>query len=73
MDKEEVLTIPTFDGRIIYQEIIDATQGFNAKFCIGEGGYGTVYKAKLIFGDAYAVKKLTSLCDGIFHSKRVFK
>ena len=72
MDKEEVLTIPTFDGRIMYQEIIDATQGFDAKFCIGEGGYGTVYKAKLISGDAYAVKKLTSSCDGNISQQKEF-
>ena len=44
-DKEEVFTISAFDGRIMYQEIFDATQGFDAKFCIGEGGYGTIYKA----------------------------
>uniref|UniRef100_A0A7N2MJ51 non-specific serine/threonine protein kinase n=1 Tax=Quercus lobata TaxID=97700 RepID=A0A7N2MJ51_QUELO len=80
MDKEEVLTIPTFDGRtiptfdgrIMYQEIIDATQGFDAKFCIGEGGYGTIYKAKLISGDAYAVKKLTSSCDGNISQQKEF-
>nr|XP_023896341.1 probable leucine-rich repeat receptor-like protein kinase At1g35710 [Quercus suber] len=61
MDNEEVLTLSTFDGRKLYQEIIDATQGFDANFCIGEGGYGTVYKAELISGDIVAVKKLTSL------------
>nr|XP_023912423.1 MDIS1-interacting receptor like kinase 2-like [Quercus suber] len=72
MDKEEVLTIPTFDGRIMYQEIIDATQGFDAKFCIGKGGYGIVYKAKLISGDTYAVKKLTSLCDGNVSQQKEF-
>ncbi|KAK4572205.1 hypothetical protein RGQ29_030580 [Quercus rubra] len=54
------------------QEIIDATQGFDAKFCIGEGGYGTVYKAKVISGDAYAVKKLTSLCDGNISQQKEF-
>ncbi|XP_065626431.1 MDIS1-interacting receptor like kinase 2-like [Quercus suber] len=72
MDKEEVFTIPTFDGRTIYQEIIDATQGFDAKFCIGEGGCGTFYKAQLSSGDTFAVKKLTSLCDGNISQQKEF-
>ena len=40
-----------------------------AKFCIGEVEYGTVCKAQLIFVDTFAVKKLTSLCDGISQQK----
>ena len=71
-DKEEVFTISTFDRRTMYQEIFDATQGFDAKFCIGEGGYGTVYKAQLISGDTFAVKKLTSLCDGNISQQKEF-
>ena len=72
MDKEEVFTLSTFDGRKLYQEIIDATQGFDAKFCIGEGGHGTVYKATLISGDIVAVKKLTSLHDSETSSQKEF-
>ena len=72
MDKEEVFTISTFDGRTMYQEIFDATQGFDAKFCIREGGYGTVYKAQLLFGDTFAIKKLTSLCDGNISQQKEF-
>uniref|UniRef100_A0A2N9ENQ0 non-specific serine/threonine protein kinase n=1 Tax=Fagus sylvatica TaxID=28930 RepID=A0A2N9ENQ0_FAGSY len=64
-DKEEVFTISTLDGRTMYKDIIDATQGFNAKFCIGKGGYGTVYKAKLLSGNIVAVKKLQSFRDGV--------
>ena len=72
MDKEEVFTISTLDGRTMYQEIFDATQGFDAKFCIGEGGYGIVYKAQLLSGDTFAVKKLTSLCDGNISQQKEF-
>jgi hypothetical protein len=61
---EEVFSISTFNGRAMYKEIIKATQGFDAKFCIGKGGYGTVYKAKLTFGNIVAVKKLLPLRDG---------
>uniref|UniRef100_A0A2N9GXY0 non-specific serine/threonine protein kinase n=1 Tax=Fagus sylvatica TaxID=28930 RepID=A0A2N9GXY0_FAGSY len=62
-DKEEVFTISTLDGRTMYKNIIDATQGFDAKFCIGKGGYGTVYKAQLLLGKIVAVKKLQSFRD----------
>ena len=71
-DKEEVFTISTFDGRTMYKEIFDATQGFDVKFCIGEGGYGIVYKAQLLSGDTFAVKKLTSMCDGNIAQQKEF-
>uniref|UniRef100_A0A2N9IA05 non-specific serine/threonine protein kinase n=1 Tax=Fagus sylvatica TaxID=28930 RepID=A0A2N9IA05_FAGSY len=62
-DKEEVFTISTLDGRTMYKNIIDATQGFDTMFCIDKGGYGTVYKAKLLSGKIVAVKKLQSFRD----------
>nr|XP_023914864.1 MDIS1-interacting receptor like kinase 2-like [Quercus suber] len=37
-----------------------------------EGGYGTVYKAQLISGDTFAVKKLISLCDGNISQQKEF-
>ncbi|KAM3730506.1 hypothetical protein ACB098_12G092600 [Castanea mollissima] len=72
INKEEVFTISTFDGRTMYQEIFDATQVFDAKFCIRKGGYGIVYKAHLISGETFAVKKLTSLCDGNISQQKEF-
>uniref|UniRef100_A0A2N9IY86 non-specific serine/threonine protein kinase n=1 Tax=Fagus sylvatica TaxID=28930 RepID=A0A2N9IY86_FAGSY len=71
-DKEEVFTISTLDGRTMYKDIIDATQGFDAKFCIGKGGYGTVYKAKLLSGNIVAVKKLQSFRDGEIAQQKEF-
>ncbi|KAK0595043.1 hypothetical protein LWI29_002942 [Acer saccharum] len=51
-----------FEGKIRYEEIISATQDFDDKYCIGHGGYGSVYKAKLPSSeDIVAVKKLHSL------------
>ena len=72
VDKEKVFTISSFDGRTLYQEIIDATQNFDANFCIGKGGYGTVYKARLISGNIVAVKKLQSLHDGEIAQQKEF-
>ncbi|KAK7849629.1 mdis1-interacting receptor like kinase 2 [Quercus suber] len=72
MDREEVFTISYFDGRMMFQEIIGTTEGFDAKFCIGKGGNGIVYKAKLKSGVIVAVKKLRSLCDGEIAQQKEF-
>ncbi|XP_042504826.1 MDIS1-interacting receptor like kinase 2-like [Macadamia integrifolia] len=53
-----LFSIWNFDGRIVYQEIIEATEDFDAKYCIGMGGYGSVYIAKLSTDQVVAVKKL---------------
>ncbi|KAL5807744.1 hypothetical protein ACOSQ3_028435 [Xanthoceras sorbifolium] len=55
-----VFSIWNYDGRIIYEDIIEATQDFDVKFCIGTGGYGSVYKAQLPSGEVFALKKLHS-------------
>ncbi|XP_050254998.1 MDIS1-interacting receptor like kinase 2-like [Quercus robur] len=72
MHNEQVFSIATFDGRAMYKEIIEATQDFDAMFCIGKGGHGTVYKANLPSGNIVAVKKLQSLGDGEIAPKKEF-
>ncbi|GMI80400.1 MDIS1-INTERACTING RECEPTOR LIKE KINASE2 [Hibiscus trionum] len=54
----DVFTVLGFNGRILHDSIIEATEDFNSNYCIGSGGYGTVYKAKLQTGEVVAVKKL---------------
>ena len=34
-----------YDGAIAYGDIIQATEDFDIKYCIGTGGYGSVYRA----------------------------
>ncbi|RDX91442.1 MDIS1-interacting receptor like kinase 2, partial [Mucuna pruriens] len=48
----------SYDGKIVYEDIIEATEGFDDKYLIGEGGSASVYKAKLPTGQIVAVKKL---------------
>ena len=69
---EEVFSISTFNGKAIYKEIIKSTEGFDAKFCIGKGGFGVVYKAKLISRNLVAVKKLLPLHDGEIGQQKEF-
>ncbi|KAI3418262.1 uncharacterized protein J3R85_013864 [Psidium guajava] len=47
-----------YDGKMAYENIIKATEGFDSKYYVGEGGYGVVYKAKLSANQAFAVKKI---------------
>ncbi|XP_028070746.1 MDIS1-interacting receptor like kinase 2-like isoform X2 [Camellia sinensis] len=59
----DLLSISIFDGRAMYNDIVKATKDFDATYCIGKGGYGTVYKAKLPSGNIVAVKKLYPLSE----------
>ncbi|CAL5386046.1 unnamed protein product [Camellia sinensis] len=55
---EDLLSISIFDGRAMYNDIVKATKDFDATYCIGKGGYGTVYKAKLPSANIVTMKKL---------------
>ncbi|KAH9741559.1 MDIS1-interacting receptor like kinase 2 [Citrus sinensis] len=51
-------SIWNYDGRITFEEMIEATEDFHIKYCIGTGGYGSVYRAQLSSGKLVALKKL---------------
>ncbi|KAK8518791.1 hypothetical protein V6N12_012035 [Hibiscus sabdariffa] len=53
-----IFTVLGFNGRVLHDNIIEATEDFSSEYCIGVGGYGTVYKAVLPTGQTVAVKKL---------------
>ncbi|KAI3843040.1 hypothetical protein MKX03_018295 [Papaver bracteatum] len=55
-----LFSIWIYDGKIVFEDIIEATEDFDDKSCIGTGGYGSVYKAELSTGQVVAVKKLHS-------------
>uniref|UniRef100_A0A5B6ZUR8 non-specific serine/threonine protein kinase n=1 Tax=Davidia involucrata TaxID=16924 RepID=A0A5B6ZUR8_DAVIN len=62
--KENMFGIWSYDGKMVYENIVEATEDFSSKHCIGVGGYGIVYKAQLPDGQVVAVKKLhASWCD----------
>ncbi|KAB2601852.1 LRR receptor-like serine/threonine-protein kinase [Pyrus ussuriensis x Pyrus communis] len=69
---DEIFSISHFDGKKLYWEIIRATNGFDSIFCIGKGGSGSVYKAKLPSGSIVAVKKLHQKLDGEETSQKEF-
>ncbi|PKI36143.1 hypothetical protein CRG98_043467 [Punica granatum] len=61
---ENLFTIWSYDGVIMYENIIEATEEFDSKYCIGSGAYGSVYKARLSTNQIVAVKKFHILPDG---------
>ncbi|KAL3514127.1 hypothetical protein ACH5RR_026844 [Cinchona calisaya] len=58
VDGDGFFSISVFDGRAMYRQILKATEVFNSTFCVGEGGYGSVYKVKLPSAEVVAVKRL---------------
>ncbi|OMO87270.1 hypothetical protein COLO4_20714 [Corchorus olitorius] len=54
----EIFTLWGYNGRMLYENIVEATEDFRFNYCIGSGGYGNVYKAVLPIGEVVAVKKL---------------
>ncbi|KAK4573503.1 hypothetical protein RGQ29_031456 [Quercus rubra] len=61
--KHNPFAVWSFDGKMVYENIIEATNDFDDKQCIGVGGYGSVYRAELPTGQVVAVKKFHGLRD----------
>ncbi|XP_043705582.1 MDIS1-interacting receptor like kinase 2-like [Telopea speciosissima] len=57
----DIFSIRNYDGTIAYNDIMVVTEEFDIRYCIGTGGYGSVYIAKLPTGKVVAVKKLHRL------------
>ncbi|XP_059653778.1 MDIS1-interacting receptor like kinase 2-like [Cornus florida] len=57
----DLFSIWNYDGTIAFEDIIEATEDFDIRYCIGTGGYGSVYRAQLPSGKVVALKKLHRL------------
>ncbi|KAG5545873.1 hypothetical protein RHGRI_018138 [Rhododendron griersonianum] len=64
VNNENLFAIWSYDGKMVYENIIEVTEDFSAKHCVGEGGCGSVYRASLPNGQVVAVKKLHASFDG---------
>ncbi|MFQ6646592.1 hypothetical protein Gotur_019841 [Gossypium turneri] len=60
-----IFTVLGFSGRVLHDNIIEATKDFSSDYCIGSGRYGSVYKAALTTAQVVAVKKLHRSKDNI--------
>ncbi|KAG6696168.1 hypothetical protein I3842_09G134700 [Carya illinoinensis] len=54
--------------RVSHHELLRATEGFNPCKLIGEGSFGSVYKATFLDGKDFAIKVLNLQIEGAFHS-----
>ncbi|XVE52331.1 hypothetical protein DITRI_Ditri02bG0114300 [Diplodiscus trichospermus] len=61
----DILTLWGYNGRALFENIIEATEDFSSNYCIGSRGYGFVYKAMLPIGQAIAIKKLHQSKDSM--------
>ncbi|XP_031272654.1 MDIS1-interacting receptor like kinase 2-like [Pistacia vera] len=55
-----LLSILNFEGKLMYEEIIRATNNFDSEYSISSGGYVSVCKAELPLGNVFAIKKFYS-------------
>ncbi|KAJ6874275.1 MDIS1-interacting receptor like kinase 2-like isoform X1 [Populus alba x Populus x berolinensis] len=62
-----------YNKRTEFNDIITATENFDDKYCIGNGGQGNVYKAMLPSGDVFAVKRLHPSEDNEFSKEYQLK
>ncbi|XP_058222213.1 MDIS1-interacting receptor like kinase 2-like [Rhododendron vialii] len=63
VEQDNLFAIWSYDGKMLYENIIESTEEFNLKYYVGEGATGLVYKAELPNGQVVAVKKLHSSQD----------
>ncbi|XP_004492917.1 uncharacterized protein [Cicer arietinum] len=56
-------SIWSHDGKMMFENIIEATENFDDKYLIGVGSQGNVYKAEMSAGMVFAVKKLHLVTD----------
>ncbi|KAI6705919.1 hypothetical protein NL676_008881 [Syzygium grande] len=59
----DFMRILSHDGKVFYDRIVQATEGFDSKYYVGEGAYGIVFKAEISKGQMVAVKQISSFRD----------
>ncbi|KAK7832335.1 mdis1-interacting receptor like kinase 2 [Quercus suber] len=64
-NRKNPFSIWYFDGKIVYKDIVEASESFDDKYCIGVGGTAKVYKVEIPGAQVFAVKKLRSMAEGI--------
>ncbi|KAG9450191.1 hypothetical protein H6P81_010156 [Aristolochia fimbriata] len=56
----DLFSVWNFDGLMVFEDIVKATENYDDIHCVGIGATGSVYEVKLPTGQVVAVKKLHS-------------
>ncbi|XP_047963784.1 probable LRR receptor-like serine/threonine-protein kinase RPK1 [Salvia hispanica] len=59
-EPEKVILFSDVGVDLTFDDIVEATDNFNIRKCIGSGGFGKTYRAQLASGRNVAVKRLTA-------------
>ncbi|KAF7012925.1 unnamed protein product [Triticum aestivum] len=70
--QEKIFSIWSFDGENVFKKIVEATNNFSETHCIGTGGYGSVYKARVSTCEIFAVKKIHTIQDDCYVNEAMF-
>ncbi|KAL4594543.1 hypothetical protein ACB092_12G026300, partial [Castanea dentata] len=62
-NRKNPFSIWYFDGKIMYEDIVEASESFDDKYCIGVGKTAKVYKVEIPGAQVFAVKKLRSMAE----------
>ncbi|PIN16747.1 Serine/threonine protein kinase [Handroanthus impetiginosus] len=57
---KELMVFNDIGVPLTYESIIQTTENFSRRYCIGHGGFGSTYRAEVAPGNTVAVKRLTS-------------
>uniref|UniRef100_A0A0E0JYG0 non-specific serine/threonine protein kinase n=1 Tax=Oryza punctata TaxID=4537 RepID=A0A0E0JYG0_ORYPU len=60
---EDFASIWNFDSKVAFQDVLYATENFDEKYCIGVGGYGSVFRAEIQGKGVFAIKLLHRMED----------
>ena len=60
---QNMFAVWSYNGKMVYENIIEATEDFDEKHCIRVGGYGIIYKAEVPTCEVFTVKKLHALFE----------
>uniref|UniRef100_J3KZ08 non-specific serine/threonine protein kinase n=1 Tax=Oryza brachyantha TaxID=4533 RepID=J3KZ08_ORYBR len=72
LQQGNVFSIWNYDGGNAYERIIEVTENFSEKYCIGAGGHGSVYVAKFSASEIFAVKKIHITEDDHLINEQMF-
>ncbi|KAJ0780225.1 putative protein kinase RLK-Pelle-LRR-XI-1 family [Helianthus annuus] len=70
--QENPFTIWSYDGKMVYESIIEVLEDFDSKHIVGVGGHGAVYKAELSM-EVLAVKKIHQPEEGETQNLKSFE